>query len=286
MWYRTAQVGLPLLSLLSLLSDPTLKYLGNFKEQFIELDKKIQESIKSLDPEQQQNFQNKLIDLRNDLSQNLNNNLNAQNRIATWNKLLEEIQNQKNNQDVLVIKDLRNIVDNRTSGSFVNDAYIDADKIFKEYLDAKTNLNIFSNLKSSSDVMEIANFFLQNSTDPKLSIIKNILNKVQIDKWNKFGEISDLLLNFYLKTKLEQLRDLISRRDPLTSKDKLAIDFINSKIILHSMKIGININSLANKNIFGQLLGSIASTGTEGIEGLQNLLKTDAQIQSLLGSGN
>ena len=286
MWYRTAQVGLPLLSLLSLLSDPTLKYLGNFKEQFIELDKKIQESIKSLDPEQQQNFQNKLIDLRNDLSQNLNNNLNAQNRIATWNKLLEEIQNQKNNQDVLVIKDLRNIVDNRTSGSFVNDAYIDADKIFKEYLDAKTNLNIFSNLKSSSDVMEIANFFLQNSTDPKLSIIKNILNKVQIDKWNKFAEISDLLLNFYLKTKLEQLRDLISRRDPLTSKDKLAIDFINSKIILHSMKIGININSLANKNIFGQLLGSIASTGTEGIEGLQNLLKTDAQIQSLLGSGN
>ena len=283
MWYRTAQVGSPLLSLLS---DPTLKYLGNFKEQFIELDKKIQESIKSLDPEQQQNFQNKLIDLRNDLSQNLNNNLNAQNRIATWNKLLEEIQNQKNNQDVLVIKDLRNIVDNRTSGSFVNDAYIDADKIFKEYLDAKTNLNIFSNLKSSSDVMEIANFFLQNSTDPKLSIIKNILNKVQIDKWNKFGEISDLLLNFYLKTKLEQLRDLISRRDPLTSKDKLAIDFINSKIILHSMKIGININSLANKNIFGQLLGSIASTGTEGIEGLQNLLKTDAQIQSLLGSGN
>jgi hypothetical protein len=271
---------------LSLLSDPTLKYLGNFKEQFIELDKKIQESIKSLDPEQQQNFQNKLIDLRNDLSQNLNNNLNAQNRIATWNNLLEEIQNQKNNQDVLVIKDLRNIVDNRTSGSFVNDAYIDADKIFKEYLDAKTNLNIFSNLKSSSDVMEIANFFLQNSTDPKLSIIKNILNKVQIDKWNKFGEISDLLLNFYLKTKLEQLRDLISRRDPLTSKDKLAIDFINSKIILHSMKIGININSLANKNIFGQLLGSIASTGTEGIEGLQNLQKTDAQIQSLLGSGN
>ena len=60
MWYRTAQVGsplvplLPLLPLLSLLSDPTLKYLGNFKEQFIELDKKIQESIKSLDPEQQQ----------------------------------------------------------------------------------------------------------------------------------------------------------------------------------------------------------------------------------------
>ena len=283
MWYRTAQVGS---FLLSLLSDPTLKYLGNFKEQFIELDKKIQESIKSLDPEQQQNFQNKLIDLRNDLSQNLNNNLNAQNRIATWNKLLEEIQNQKNNQDVLVIKDLRNIVDNRISGSFVNDAFIDADKIFKEYLDAKTNLNIFSNLKSSSDVMEIANFFLQNSTDPKLSIIKNILNKVPIGKWNKVGEFSDLLLNFYLKTKLEQLRDLISRRDPLTSKDKLAIDFINSKIILHSMKIGININSLANKNIFGQLLGSIASTGTEGIEGLQNLLKTDAQIQSLLGSGN
>ena len=94
MWYRTAQVGLPLLSLLSLLSDPTLKYLGNFKEQFIELDKKIQESIKSLDPEQQQNFQNKLIYIRNDLSQNLNNNLNAQNIISNWNKLLEEIQNQ------------------------------------------------------------------------------------------------------------------------------------------------------------------------------------------------
>ena len=224
MWYRTAQVGSPLLSLLS---DPTLKYLGNFKEQFIELDKKIQESIKSLDPEQQQNFQNKLIDLRNDLSQNLNNNLNAQNRIATWNNLLEEIQNQKNNQDVLVIKDLRNIVDNRTSGSFVNDAYIDADKIFKEYLDAKTNLNIFSNLKSSSDVMEIANFFLQNSTDPKLSIIKNILNKVPIYKWNKVGEISDLLLNFYLKTKLEQ--GIKTEMEHTTDKDvarEIAMDHI------------------------------------------------------------
>lgn len=283
MWYRTAQLGS---SLLSLLSDPTLKYLGNLKEQFIDLDNKIQENIKSLDPEQQQNFQGKLLDLRSDLSQNINNNFRAQDRIENWNILLSEVQNQKTNQDVLVIKDLRNIVDNRTSGSFVGDTFIDADKIFKEYLDAKTNLNIFSNLKSSSDVMEIANFFLQNSTDPKLSIIKNILNKVQIDKWNKVGEISDLLLNFYLKTKLEQLRDLISRRDPLTSKDKLAIDFINSKIILHSMKIGININSLANKNIFGQLLGSIASTGTEGIEGLQNLQKTDDQIKSLLSSGN
>ena len=267
MWYRTAQLGS---SLLSLLSDPTLKYLGNLKEQFIDLDNKIQENIKSLDPEQQQNFQGKLLDLRSDLSQNINNNFSAQDRIENWNILLSEVQNQKTNQDVLVIKDLRNIVDNRT--------FIDADKIFKEYLDAKTNSNFISSLKSSSDVMEIANFFLQNSTNPKLSIIKNIINKAPIEKWTKVGEITDLLLNFYLKTKLEQLKDLISKREPLTPKDKLAIDFINSKIIIHSMKIGTNINSLTNKNIFGQLLGSVASTTTDAIEGLQNLQKTDNQI--------
>ena len=214
---------------------------------------------------------------------NLNN---YQDRVEYIDSLINNINRDITKQNTNSLNYIKSIVNKRITGKYINNEFDDADKIFKEYLDAKTNLNIFSNLKSSSDVMEIANFFLQNSTDPKLSIIKNILNKVQIDKWNKFGEISDLLLNFYLKTKLEQLRDLISRRDPLTSKDKLAIDFINSKIILHSMKIGININSLANKNIFGQLLGSIASTGTEGIEGLQNLLKTDAQIQSLLGSGN
>jgi hypothetical protein len=283
MWYRTAQLGS---SLLSLLSDPTLKYLGNLKEQFIDLDNKIQENIKSLDPEQQQNFQGKLLDLRSDLSQNKNNNFSAQDRIENWNILLSEVQNQKTNQDVLVIKDLRNIVENRSSGSFVGDTFVDADKIFKEYLDAKTNSNFISSLKSSSDVMEIANFFLQNSTNPKLSIIKNIINKAPIEKWTKVGEITDLLLNFYLKTKLEQLKDLISKREPLTPKDKLAIDFINSKIIIHSMKIGTNINSLTNKNIFGQLLGSVASTTTDAIEGLQNLQKTDNQIKSLLSSGN
>ena len=133
--------------------------------------------------------------------------------------------------------------------------------------------------------MEIANFFLQNSTNPKLNIIKNIINKLPVEKWSKVGEITDLMLNFYLKTKLEQLRDLISRRQPLTTEDKLAIDFINSKIVIHSMKIGININSLTNKNIFGQLLGSVSSTLTDAIEGFQNLQKTDTQIQSLISSG-
>lgn len=283
MWYKFAQIGSPLKSILS---DPSLKYLGNSKEQFVILDSKIQENIKSLDPEQQINFQNKLSNLRNDLSQNLSDRFDAQDRIETWNNLLSEVQNQKNNQDVLVIKDLRNLVEYRNTGSFVDNTFVDSDKIFKEYLDAKTNSDIFSSLKSSSDLMEIANFFLHNSTNPKLNIIKNIIKKVPYEKWNKVGEITDLMLNFYLKTKLEQLRDSVSRREPLTSKDKLAIDFINSKIIIHSMKIGNNINSMTNKNIFGQLLGSISSAATDAIEGFQNLQKTDKQIQSLISSGN
>lgn len=283
MWYKFAQIGSPLISILS---DPSLKYLGNLKEQFFRLDSKIQENIKSLDPEQQINFQNKLSNLRNDLSKNLSDRFDAQDRIETWNNLLSEVQNQKNNQDVLVIKDLRNLVEYRNTGSFVDNTFVDSDKIFKEYLDAKTNSDIFSSLKSSSDIMEIANFFLHNSTNPKLNIIKNIIKKVPYEKWNKVGEITDLMLNFYLKTKLEQLRDSVSRREPLTSKDKLAIDFINSKIIIHSMKIGNNINSLTNKNIFGQLLGSISSAATDAIEGFQNLQKTDKQIQSLISSGN
>ena len=282
MWYRLAQLGSPLLGILS---DPTLKYLGNLKEQFFELDNKIQENIKSLNTNQQQNFQTKLNNLRSDLS-NLNNNLSAQDRIETWNNLLSEIQNQKNNQDTLVIKDLRNFVENRTSGSFIGNNFYDADKIFKEYLDAKTNLNIFSNLKSSSDIFQIADFFIRNSTDPKLNIIKNIIKKVPIEKWSKISELTDLLLNFYLKTKLEQLKDSISKRQPLSANDELAIDFIDSKIILHSMKIGTSISSLTQKDIFGQLLGAVSSMAIDSVESLQNLMKTDTQIQTLINSGN
>lgn len=289
MWYRLAQLGSPLIGLgsplLGILSDPTLLHLGNLKDKFLELDNKIQENIKSLNPNQQQNFQTKLNNLRSDLS-NLNNNINAQDRVETWNNLLDEVQNQKNNQDILVIKDLRNLVENRTSGSFIGNNFYDADKIFKDYLDAKTNINFFSNLKSSSDILQIADFFLKNSTNPKLKIVKDLLKKVPVQKWSKISEITDLLLNFYLETKLEELRDSVSKRQPLTANDKLAIDFINSKIIIHSMKIGTNLNSLTNKNIFGQLLGSISSTAIDSVESLQNLMKTDASIQTLINSGN
>jgi hypothetical protein len=51
---------------------------------------------------------------------------------------------------------------------------------------------------------------------------------------------------------------------------------------LHSGKIGINLFNITNKNIFGALLGSIASSTLEGVEGLQNQMNVNKSIHQLI----
>ena len=97
-----------------------------------------------------------------------------------------------------------------------------------------------------------------------------------------YTEVVDLLLNFYLESKLAEVKSALERKQPLSGDDKLAIDFINSKIILHSGKIGINLFNITNKDIFGALLGSISSSALEGIEGLQNQMNVNQSISQLI----
>ena len=293
MWYRFAQLGStlaqissPVLTigspLLGILSDPTLLYLGNLKKKFFELDYKIQENIKSLSPNQQQKFQNKLNNLRSDLS-NLNNNISAQDRVETWNNLLDEVQNQKNNQDTLVIKDLRNLVDQRTSGSFEGKNFYDADKILKVYLDAKMADDFFSTAELGEDILEISRFFIMNATGPKFDIVKNILRNIRVASWG--SDVVSIIIAFYLNTKLSELINVLRNKKPFTFKEETAIALIESKIAINGMKIGISLNNIVNKNPLGQITGHIGSAGIYGLEQLQGMMGTDKSIKKLV-SGN
>ncbi len=260
MWYKLAQYNpmLPVFGLTNLLQ--LIKQLQPEKQV---------EYKKRLDLLQQQNSSQGSIENLNDLLNDVNNELSNKN-------------NESLNQNSDIFEYIKPIVKNRIVGT--SDQYgdfIDADKIFKQYLDAQGNLNIFSNINSSSDVLEVAKFFINNATDPKFDIVKKIIKKFPA-QYLKFTDIIDLFINFYLSSKLEELKSVIEKRQPLSPEDKLAIDFINSKIILHSGKIGINLFNITNKNIFGALLGSIASSTLEGVEGLQNQMNVNKSIHQLI----
>ncbi len=280
MWYRTSQTG-PLLP--SLLSDPTVKSLASGENNFIFMQDKIKKLIDTLEPEKQQKFKDRLESLKEESSSQ--NFFSSQNRMENWQTLLNDVNNQVIKQNENVINDIKSTVKDRIVGKFENGNFNDADKTFKEYLDAQGDLNYFSNFKSSSDVFEIAKFFIENATDPKFDIVKKIINKFPT-KFLNYTEVVDLLLNFYLHSKLTEVKSKIESRKPLSENDKLAIAFINSKIILHSMKISTSLFNIVNKNIFGALLGSITSTALEGMEGLQNKMNVDKSIQELIKKGN
>ncbi len=276
MWYRKAQLG-PLLP--PLLSDPTVSNLASGENNFIAIEDKINKLISQLKQEEQSEFKNRLYELRQQNSSQ--SSFSSQDRMENWNNLLNDVSNQVFKQKINITNNIKSTVDKRTVGRFEDGEFKDADKLFKEYLNAQGNLNIFSNIKSSSDVYEIASFFINNATDPKFDIVKKIIKRFPTKILN-YTEVVDLLLNFYLESKLREVKAALERKQPLTADDKLAIDFINSKIILHSGKIGINLFNITNKDIFGALLGSISSSALEGIEGLQNQMNVNQSIQQLI----
>jgi hypothetical protein len=276
MWYRLAQLG-PLLS--PLLSDPTVSNLASGKNNFIAIEDKINKLISQVKPEEQSEFKNRLYELKQQNSPQ--NSFSSQDRMENWNNLLSDVNNQVFKQNINITNNIKSTVDKRNVGRYENGEFKDTDKLFKEYLNAQGNLNIFSNLKSSSDIYEIVSFFINNATDPKFDIVKKIIKKFPTKILN-YTEVVDLLLNFYLESKLREVKTSLERKQPLSTEDKLAIDFINSKIILHSGKIGINLFNITNKDVFGALLGSISSSALEGIEGLQNQMNVNQSIQQLI----
>ena len=94
----------------------------------------------------------------------------------------------------------------------------------------------------------------------------------------QYTEISDLFLNFYLYTKLIELKSVLEKRTPQTDDDKLAIMFIDSKSAFHSMKIGTSLFKILNKNAFGDLLGSVSSTALDALDSFQDKTNVNKEI--------
>ena len=118
---------------------------------------------------------------------------NYQDRVEYINKFIDKIDNSITSQNINSLKYIKSIVYNRISLNGLDDA----DRIFKEYLDAQANTNFISDINNKSNMFEIAKFFLDNATDPKYAPFKNILKKFPT-RWMEIAEIGDLFLNFYL----------------------------------------------------------------------------------------
>lgn len=277
MWYKTAQLG-PLLP--SLLIDPFL--LTSKKGYTDTLAEKIKSIIQSFPEDKQLYYSNKLNQISQQSKNNLPSNIIPEDRIETWQNLANEINQDLNQQNSNSFVHMKFIVDQRDVGSFDSDnQFVDADKIFKQYLDAKGKIDIFQVLSNSNDLFEISKFFIDNATDPKFDIAKKIMKKFPT-KFMKYVDVVDLLLNFYLVTKLQELKSIIQNRNPQSDNDKLAVMFIDSKLVLHNAKIGASLFNVTNKNIFGALLSSLSSLATESIQSLQDQMGVDQSIKKYM----
>lgn len=270
MWYRKAQLG-PLIPSLSI--DPLLLSTRNPVDyNTIE---KIKDIIEKLPEDKKIYYYNKF----NQLNQPNQINDNSQNRIKIWNQFFDELNQEINQQNINSMIHMQSIVNQRSVGRFDSfDDFVDADKIFKQYIDAKGDLKFFDNLSNSNDIFEIAKFFIDNATDPKFDVVKKIIKKFP-NNILKYVDVVDLLLNFYLASKLNELKAVLMNRNPQTDNDKLAIMFIDSKLFIHNAKIGSSLFNIVNKNILGKLLSSLTSVVTESIESLQDMMGVDKSIQ-------
>ena len=198
---------------------------------------------------------------------------NYQDRVEYINKFIDKIDNSITSQNINSLKYIKSIVNNRISLNGLDDA----DRIFKEYLDAQANTNFISDINNKSNMFEIAKFFLDNATDPKYAPVKNILKKFPT-RWMEIAEIGDLFLNFYLYTKLTELKSVLEQRSPQTSDDELAIMFIDSKSASHALKIGTSLFKILNKNAFGDLLGSVSSTALDALDSFHDKTNVNKEI--------
>ena len=270
MWYKKAQLG-PLLPSLSI--DPFL--LSTKKPIDNNTIEKIKDIIEKLPEDKKIYYYNKF----NQLNQPNQINDNSQNKIETWNQFSNELKKEINQQNINSMIYMQSIVNQRSVGrSDSFDDFVDADKIFKQYLDARGNLQFFDNLSNSNDIFEIAKFFIDNATDPKFDVVKKIIKRFPNNVF-KYVDVVDLLLNFYLASKLNELKAVLMNRNPQTDNDKLAIMFIDSKLVIHNAKIGSSLFNIVNKNIFGKLLSSLTSVALESTQSLQDMMGVDKSIQ-------
>jgi hypothetical protein len=277
MWYKKAQLG-PLLP--SLLIDPFL--LTSRKGYADALTEKIKSIIQSFPEDKQLYYSNKLNQITHQSKNNFPSNTIPEDRVETWQNLSNEINQDLNQQNSNSFVHMQFIVDQRDVGRFDSDnQFVDTDKIFKQYLDAKGKIDLYQVLSNSNDLFEITKFFIDNATDPRFDIAKKIIKKFPT-KFMKYVEVVDLLLNFYLITKLQELKSIIQNRNPQSDNDKLTIMFIDSKLVLHNAKIGASLFNITNKNILGALLSSITSLATESIQSLQDQMGVDQSIQKYM----
>ena len=273
MWYKKAQLG-PLLPSLSI--DPFL--LSTKKPIDNNTIEKIKDIIEKLPEDKKIYYYNKF----NQLNQPNQITDNSQNRSESWNQFSNELNQEINQKNINSMIYMQAIVNQRSVGrSDSLGDFVDADKIFKQYLDARGNLQFFDNLSNSNDIFEIAKFFIDNATDPKFDVVKKIIKRFPNNVF-KYVDVVDLLLNFYLASKLNELKAVLMNRNPQTDNDKLAIMFIDSKLVIHNAKIGSSLFNIVNKNIFGKLLSSLTSTATESIQSLQDMMGVDKSIKKYI----
>jgi len=179
---------------------------------------------------------------------------------------------------------LKKIVSDRNAGYYDNQLqdFVSTDKVLQNYLGAQMNDDFISAVNLGEDITEIARFFIMNSSDPKLDKIKFILKRIKPAGWSI--DVISLITSFYINYKLSELVNLVQQRQPKTFEDETLIALLQSKIAVNSMKIGVSLNNILNRNQFGQLLGQIGSTAIQGVEGLQNLMNTNRDITDLIYS--
>lgn len=239
--------------------------------KYRELQNKIESSLEKLDPQIAKQYKQEYENIINLNSQN-QNIYNFQ----PLQKIYDGINDQVKMQEIQAQDYIKSIVENKSS---ITQDY-DADKLFKDYLLYQNIENMIGFIGTGDDLTQIAKFFLQNATNPKFAKVKLILSKIPQSKWGI--EITTLLLCFYLNIKLEQLINVLKNKNPMTFKNEVAISLLESKMAVNSMKIGVSLNSILNKNLFGQLLGQVSGVALQGVEGLQNMMNTDKKIQETL----
>jgi hypothetical protein len=238
---------------------------------------KIESSLANLDPKIKQTFQSEYNQIINNRSEN---------EYQPLIKLFQNITNEIKKQEVISFQTVKDL------GSKINymfyekgqDSFDELGKIFQNYLKYEMSDEFLSKINLGDDLKEIARFFVNQSSDPKFDKVKQIFKRIPANKWAEITDLVVIALCFYLDAQLNKMVSILEKRSPQTFSDTTAISLINSKMALNSMKIGVSLNNLINNNMFGKLLGQLASTAIYGVEKLQDYTNTNKSIGDLINS--
>jgi hypothetical protein len=242
-----------------------------------EIQNNIQLDLQKLDPIIRQNFQSEYNLIKS--NQSINN-------YQPLYKLYQNITNEIKKQEVISLQTVKDL------GSKINymfyekgqDSFDELGKIFQNYLKYEMSDEFISKINLGDDLKEIARFFVNQASDPKFDKVKQIFKRIPANKWADITDLVVIALCFYLNAQLNKMISILEKRSPQSFSDTTAISLINSKMALNSMKIGVSLNNLINNNVFGKLLGQLASTAIYGVEKLQDYTNTNKSIGDLINS--